>query len=247
MSDWHLYFFGDGFEDVFSVADDLQAPVEFEVELFFGAHLPGNGGVAAYALGGAEEAEGSADRDVETLGEAVHRDFDVAVGAVDGFVGEACQFGAEDECHGAAEVEVANHCVVFVRQGGDDAVALVVQVSVGFFYVAVLVVVHPLAAAHGDIAGGVEGIAVLDNVHILNAEAVATAQHGTGVVRLVDVFKHHGDVACAVLHQPVEEAALVVGIELAEGFVEPLFLFVCVLVEKTWSVDFTFGHGGIGN
>ena len=98
------------------------------------------------------------------------------------------------------------------------------EVTVGGEDVAVLVVVDPLAAAHGNIAGGVEGVAVLDDVNVLHAEAVAAAQYGAGVMRLVDVLQHHGDVAGAVLDEAVEELPFVVGNHLAGGLVEFLLL-----------------------
>ena len=206
-------------QNVFAVAYHLQRPVQFLRQLLVLIHLPIDGVVAAHAFGGAEEAQGSADRDVETLGEAVHGDFNVCVGSVDGFLCQARKFGSEDQCHGLAEVEVANHGVVLVRKRGHDAVAFRVQIVVCRVYVGVLVVVDPFAAAYGHIAGRVELVAVFDDVNILHPEAVAAAQHGTGVVALVYILEHHGNVARAVLHQSVEELAFVLGIKLGKGFV----------------------------
>ena len=71
---------------VAAVVDDLHGPVEFEGYLFERGELPVDGGVGAHAFGEVEEGEGGADADVEAFGEAVHGDFDVAVGVVDGFL-----------------------------------------------------------------------------------------------------------------------------------------------------------------
>ena len=119
---------------------------------------------------------------------------------------------------------VPNHLVVLVGQGGHNAVALLVQMAVGLLDRGVLVVVDPLGAAHGHVASGVEGVVGLHHVHVLYPEAVARAQHGRGVVALVDVLEHHADVASAQGCQTVEEGALVVAEESGGFFVEVFFL-----------------------
>lgn len=176
------------------------------------------------SFGEVEEGEGDGDGDVEAFGEAVHGYFDVFVSEVDGFGGEAGEFGAEDECHGRGDVEVGDECVVSMGSGGDDAVAAAAELSVGGLDVGVGVVVDPLGGTYGDVARGVEGIVVLDDVDVLDAETVAGTKDGGGVVGLVDVFEGDGDVACAEGRYAVDECAAVVGDELGGGFVEG-FLF----------------------
>ena len=83
-------------------------------QLFLVVHLPMDRGVAAHAFCRAVKRQGGADRDIETLGESIHRYLDVGVSAVDGLLGESGKFGAEDQCHGLADIEVANHGVVLV-------------------------------------------------------------------------------------------------------------------------------------
>ena len=83
-----------------AIVNDLHTPIEFEGELFVVGELPADVFVGTHLLGEAEEGEGGTDADVETLGEAVHGHFDVAVGVVDGFGGEAGEFGAEYEGDG---------------------------------------------------------------------------------------------------------------------------------------------------
>ena len=131
-----------------AVVDYLHGPVEFEGRLLFVAELPVDITSGAHTFGKAEEREGGADRDVETFGEAVHWYFDVAVGVVDSLLCEAGEFGAENEGYGLRDVEVGDHGVVLVRQGGDDAVASGVQFVVGLQDVGVLVVVYPLVRPH---------------------------------------------------------------------------------------------------
>ena len=194
-----------------------------------------------HPLSGAEKAQGCAHRNVERLGEAVHRYLDVGVGQVDGFLCQARQLSAEQQCRGLGQVKVANHCVVLVRQCGDNTVALVVQGVAGLLDGAVFVEVNPFRAAHSHVAGWVEAVVVLHYVHILHAEAVATAKHCACIVRLIDVFQQHGDMSCAVLHKTVEQPAFVVGKELGKRLVQLLLLLVGVLVEKTF-VYCSFWH-----
>lgn len=195
-----------------AIVDDLHTPVEFERELIFVGELPADVFVGTHLLGEVEEGEGCADADVETLGEAVHGHFDVAVGVVDGFGSETCEFGAEDEGDGLGDVEVGNHRVVFMGKGGDDFVATLAQLVVSLEYVGVFVVVDPFVGTHRDVGVGGVFVAVFDDVDILHAEAVAAAKHGACVVRLEDVFKYHADVAGAVLDQAVKELAFVVAV-----------------------------------
>ena len=76
------------------------------------------------------------------------------------------------------------------------------------------VVVNPLGGSDGDVAGRVEGIVGFDDMDVLDAEAVAGAEDGGGVVGLVYVFEDDGDVACAERCETVEEVSFVVGDEL---------------------------------
>jgi hypothetical protein len=57
-------------------------------------------------------------------------------------------------------------------------------------------------------------VPVLDDVDVLHPEEIAGAHHGAGVVRLVDVLQHHGDMARALGCDTVEELAFVVRDEL---------------------------------
>lgn len=208
---------------MFAIADGLCEPMELEVEEFLGGETGGWGVGVAESFGEVEEREGDRDGDVETFGEAVHGYFDVFVGKVDGLLREPGEFGAEDECQGCGDVEVGDEGVVGVGCGGDDAVAAAAKFVVGGGDVRVGVVVDPFGGANSDVARGVEGIVALDDMDVLDAETVAGAEDGCGVVGLVDVFECHGDVAGAEGGYAVDELAAVVGNELRGGFVECFF------------------------
>ena len=109
--------------------------------------------------------------------------------------------------------------------------------------------VDPFVGAHGDIGVGCVFVMVLDDVDILDAEAVAAAQDGTGVVGLEDVFEDDADVACAVEDEFVEELAFVGTEELGGGFVELFALGEGEGVEDGTVGVVDFGHGvvfGVG-
>ena len=111
--------------------------------------------------------------------------------------------------------------------GGDDAVAAAAQFGIGRLDVGVGVVVDPLGRAYGDVAGGVEGVVALDDMDVLDAEAVSGAEDGGGIVGLVDILEGHGDVACAQGRYAVDEGAAVLGDEL-RGFLVKCLLGVQV-------------------
>lgn len=178
----------------------------------------------AEAFGEVEEGEGDGDGDVEAFGEAVHGYLDIFVGEVDGFGGEAGELGAEDECHGGGDVEIGDEGVVGVGSGGDDAVAATAQLGIGRLDVGVGIVVDPLGGAHGDVAGGVEGVVALDDMDVLDAEAVAGAEDGGGIVGLVDILQRHGDVAGAEGRNAVDEGAAVLGNELRRFLIKRLLV-----------------------
>ena len=211
---YKLYYLHQGPDDLLAVADGLHSPMKFEVEQLVVGKLPLQGGVTAHTLGEAEEAEGGTDGDIETLGEAVHGYLDVGVGSVDSLLREARQLGAKDEGGGLTDVEVTNHGVVLVRQGGHDAVALCVQVTVDLLYAGMLIVVDPFGGTHGHVAGGVEGVVRLDDMHILHTETVARAKHGGGIMRLINIFEHDGNMARAQRCQAIKQGALIVAKQL---------------------------------
>ena len=102
------------------------------------------------------------------------------------------------------DVELGDEGVVFVRESGDDAVALPTELVVGLEYVGVFVEVDLFVGAHGDIGVGSVFVVILNDVNILDTEAVAAAQDGTGVVGLEDVFEDDAYMACAVEDEFVE-------------------------------------------
>jgi hypothetical protein len=110
-------------------------------------------------------------------------------------------------------------------------------------YVGVFVEVDPFVGAHGDVGVGCVFVMVLDDVDVLDTEAVAAAQDGTGVVGLEDVFEDDADVACAVEDEFVEELAFVGAEELGGGFVELFALGEGEGVEDGAVGVVDFGHG----
>ena len=129
-------------------------------------------------------------------------------------------------------------------EGGDNFVTFGVEVLVALEDVWVLVVVDPFVGAYGDIAGGVEFVVLFDDVDILDAEAVAGAEHGAGVVALEDVFENYGDMTGSVEHEAFDESAAVVADELCKDVVELLFLFVVVGSQKTLQFRSDVWHRG---
>ena len=81
--------------------------------------------------------------------------------------------------------------------------------------------VDPFGGPQGDLFAERVGVRVLDHMQVLDAQEVARAHHRTGVVRLVDVFQHHGEMARSLARDAIEKRAAFRGDEPAEFFVEP--------------------------
>ena len=174
--------------------------------------------------------------DVETFGEAVHRDFHGAVAAGDGFVGESCEFGAEPEGGFVFHGQVVEEETVFCGQRGHEFVASRVELVGAPFHIARLVWVvmqcEPFVRAHGNRLMNCEFILLLHDMDILNAVAFAGAHHRADVLRLEKVFQHDGEMAGAVRQHRLYSRVAFRCDEGAQIGDEFGFLFVCVAVEK---------------
>ena len=64
-----------------------------------------------------------------------------------------------------------------------------------------MVAVHgqPLGATHGDLVVGLILVAPFDHMNVLDAEAFAATQAGTGIVRLIDVFEDNSEMAGSLI------------------------------------------------
>jgi hypothetical protein len=71
--------------------------------------------------------------------------------------------------------------------------------------------VEPFAGAHHDVGVDVVDPFVLDNMDVLHACEVAAAQNRTGIVRLIYVFKHYREVACAEIQNLFEASLSFIG------------------------------------
>ena len=58
--------------------------------------------------------------------------------------------------------------------------------------------IKPFCTADNNIGIDVVNVAVFDDMNILNPCQVATAKHSTCIVRLIDIFKHNGDMTGTV-------------------------------------------------
>lgn len=147
-----------------------------------------------------QQCRGNAD--VEALRESVHRNLDIHVGMLEGVVGEAGLFGAENHGYGLVEWEGVEAVVVLMRACGHYFIAFAVKKVETLRCVeladVVFVQVEPLAGAHHDVGVDVVNPFVLDDMDILHSSEVAAAQDSTGVVRLIDIFEHYREVTCAV-------------------------------------------------
>ena len=161
--------------------------------------------------------------DVEALGEAVHRDLDVHVGMLQGIVGEACLLGAEDYRYRLVERQSVGREIVLMRAGGHYLIAFAVKQveslgGVELIHV-VFMQVEPFGAADDDVWVDVVDPFVFDDMDVLNACQVAASEHCAGVVRLIDVFEHYGEVTCAVLKHLLEAPFSLIGDVIREKLV----------------------------
>ena len=171
---------------------DAAVKVQGELFLFRFIELPVDaGGAESFDETGDREGEGHGD--VEALGEAVHGDAEVAFRSGQGGGGEAFVFGPEEERDGLVDGQGGEVVTGLVRRGGDEPVAAGLERLNRGLGTVIAVQGEPLRAAHGDVVVRAIVIATLDDVDILQAEAVATAEAGAGVVGLVDVFEEDGE------------------------------------------------------
>ena len=182
-------------------AGRLAEPVKVDLGLLVLAEVPLHvGAVEAFDDVGDEDGHGVGD--VETLGEAVHRDLDGTVANGLGFVGKAGEFGAEEEGSFLIDGEIFDEDAVFGGQGGHEGVAGGVQTvgTLPHIAFATLVVAdgQPLVGTHRDGAVRRELVFVLNDVDVLHAIALAGAHHRADVLGLVQVFQHHGEVARSI-------------------------------------------------
>ena len=182
-------------------AGRLAEPVEVDLGLLVLAEVPVYGG-AVEAFDDIGDEDGHGVGDVETLGEAVHRDLDSAVAHGLGLVGEAGEFGAEEEGSFLIDGEIFDEDAVLGGQGGHEGVAGGVQTVGTLPHVAFAAFVvadgQPLVGAHRDGAVCSELVFVLNDVDVLHTIALAGAHHRADVLGLVQVFQHHGEMARSV-------------------------------------------------
>ena len=116
----------------------------------------------------------------------MHRDLYVHVGMLEGIVGEAGLFGAENHGDGLVERQSVRGVIVLMRAGGNDLITLAVQIVERLRGVelvdVVFMQVEPLAGTHDDVRIYVVNPFVFNDVHVLYACEVAAAQHSTGIV-----------------------------------------------------------------
>ena len=161
--------------------------------------------------------------DVKALGEAVHRNLDVHVGMLQGVVGETGLLSAEDNRYRLVERQRVGREVVLMRTGGHNLIAFAVkQVEClgGVELVDVVFMqVEPFRRAHHDVGVDVVNPFIFNDMDVLNACQVAASEHCAGVVRLIDVLKHYGEVTRAVLQHLLEALFSPVGDVIREKFV----------------------------
>ena len=186
-------------DDLFRRSDTGFKPVEVYLFFFFFRELPS----FQFVKAGHQMAEDDAGRDgdVKALGETVHRDHQPLISHGDGGFTEAGQLGAKKKSRFAGrEVETVKGHGIFAGNGNDDPVTALFQrphrLCRIFLRTVVFDEMQPFGRPQGNI--GVDGVlvAVLNDVDILDAETVATAQDGTGIVRLVQVLQHDREITC---------------------------------------------------
>jgi Fe-S-cluster formation regulator IscX/YfhJ len=98
--------------------------------------------------------------------------------------------------------------------GGHDLIAQIFEVfeaiGSGVFPVGLFVNVDPAVGPEDDIGINLINIPAFDDVQVLDPEAVATADHRAGVVRLEDILDDHAQVACAEVNM-VQKPFLTLG------------------------------------
>lgn len=91
----------------------------------------------------------------------------------------------------------------------------------------VAVQIDPLPRALSDLWTGAVGIAVFDDVNVLDPEAFRGAQGGVGIVRLKDILEDDGDVSSSVSEDVFDEGLFVLGdkgFEKVEIFLNTFFV-----------------------
>ena len=167
------------------------------------------------SLGEGIHQQSRGNTDVVALGEAVHRNLDVHVGMLEGVVGETGLLGAENHCYRLVERQGVGREVVLMRAGGDDLISFTVKhiECLGGVELAnvVFMQVEPFRRAHHDIGVDVVNPFIFNDMDVLDACQVAASEHCAGIVRLVDVLEHYGEVARAVLQHLLEAPFSLIG------------------------------------
>ena len=172
------------------------------------------------------ETDRDGNRDVEALGETVNGDSQDVIRHLADCVRATVLFITKDERRLLCDVKCFEFAIRFMRACHDDreafgfeafetlsGVLVIVHFLSGRFVawssICIAVQTQPSRRSEFDIAIRGKRIPVLDDMNVLQSEAVATAQAGTRVVRLMNVFNNHSEMPRAIQQDAREQFPLV--------------------------------------
>ena len=133
---------------------------------------------------------------------------------------------AEDEGELAlCDIEAFGRCAAAVGCGGHDAVALCLECCECLGGILVVLDIYPLVCATHDIHRGVELAAILDGVYLLNAECLAVAHDGAGILWVEHILGHDAHIVCALRYGALKHLLTLLGdklVHIVESLLEPL-------------------------
>lgn len=130
--------------------------------------------------------QGGGDTDIEALRETMHRNLHVHVGMFESIVGETGFLGAENHGYRLVEGKSVEAIVILMRTCGSDFISFAVKIVESLRCVELICVVsvkiQPFARTNNNVGVNIIDPFVLNDVDVLNASEVATAQYGTCVM-----------------------------------------------------------------
>lgn len=116
------------------------------------------------------------------------------VGQCQCLAAQAGQFGAEHEHYRTTfQGQRLDFPAVGMGAGCDQPVALLLEPGTDTGQIglrgAVAVQAEPLGTSQGDFGIDLEGVLVFHEMDVLDAQGITTAQHGAGIMGLIDILK----------------------------------------------------------
>ncbi len=151
------------------------------------------------------QANGRADRNIEALGKAKHRNMYMGICLLKDLFTQPELFRAEPDGGLFLQWEFGQGNRGWIEAGGNNpesgfAQMLETSVSIVCIWSTMTMQVDPVGSTHCHLRIQREGIRILDYVQVLYAEALAGAHDCTGIVRLENVLQDDANMVRAMLN-----------------------------------------------